>query len=520
MDSTDDRALLRQYADHQSDEAFAALVTRHIHLVYSVALRQVGNPHQAGEITQVVFLILAKKARGLRSEQALSSWLFQAARWTANNYVRSEIRRQRREQEAYMQSALNQPEDPLWQRIAPLLDPAVAALNERDRRTIVLRFYEGRNLCEIGAALGATEAAAKKRVARALEKLRRYFLKRGVTSTAETLAGAMAAHAVHAAPAALATTISAVAVAKGAAAGGSTLTLLKTTLKLMAWTKAKTAAVAGVIVLLAAGTTTVAVKEYQDHRIEVWEVPTGSIPIFKYPARPLVRIKPSIYSEFKASLTEDGLGSLPRPDGSFIRTNDHEWTSVGLGQPLETIVRESYAADNLHAVFLTPLPAQPLYDYISHVPERTGRPLQELLQRKFGLVGRWEMVETNVLVLKYANPDNPGLQPAESLMHSLNLTNLSAFNRFNGVARRTPAGTVHIDTTMPRLIEALGLERAFHLPIIDETGLTNRYDFFFKNPARGFPNQDAWKDALSQQLGLELTPTIRPVRMLIVSRAP
>src|SRR5882724_698386 len=104
MQSTDDSALLRQYLEDHSDAAFAALVTRHINLVYSVALRRLGNPHQAEEITQAVFILLAKKAAQLRHDKALSSWLFQATRLTASNFVRSEIRRHRREQKAHMQS--------------------------------------------------------------------------------------------------------------------------------------------------------------------------------------------------------------------------------------------------------------------------------------------------------------------------------------------------------------------------------------------------------------------------------
>src|SRR5438045_4676507 len=119
MQSTDDRALLRQYVESNSDEAFAALVQRHINLVYSVALRHVGNPHHAEEITQAVFIILAKKAAQLRHDKALSSWLFQVTRLTANNFVRSEIRRQRREQEAYMETILNESGTEVWPRIAP-----------------------------------------------------------------------------------------------------------------------------------------------------------------------------------------------------------------------------------------------------------------------------------------------------------------------------------------------------------------------------------------------------------------
>ena len=91
-------------------------------------------------------------------------------------------------------------------------------LGEKDRNAIVLRFFENKNLREVGAALGASEDAAKMRVNRALEKLRKFFTKRGVTLSAAAIAGAVSANSVQAAPAALAKTISAVAVAKGAAA--------------------------------------------------------------------------------------------------------------------------------------------------------------------------------------------------------------------------------------------------------------------------------------------------------------
>jgi RNA polymerase sigma factor (sigma-70 family) len=252
MQSADDRVLLREYTANHSDEAFAALVARHINLVYSVALRQVGNPHHAEEITQAVFIILAKKATSLRHDRALSSWLFQVTRLTANNFVRSEIRRHHREQEAHMQSILNEAGDNTWEKIAPLLDAAVGGLNEQDRRAVLLRFYEGRNLREVGVALGASEEAAKKRVARALDKLQRYFLKRGVSSTTAILAGAISANSVQAAPAALAKSVTAVAFAKGATASVSTLTLIKGALKVMAWTQAKTAVVGALIVGLAA----------------------------------------------------------------------------------------------------------------------------------------------------------------------------------------------------------------------------------------------------------------------------
>src|SRR2546427_4893411 len=215
MQSTDDSALLRQYLEDHSDAAFAALVTRHINLVYSVALRHVGDPHQAEEISQAVFILLARKAPHLRHDKAFPSWLFQATRLTASNFVRGETRRHRREQEAHMQAVLDESGNDVWRQIAPLLDTAVASLSEKDRQAIVLRFYEGRNLRDVGAALGASEDAAEKRVSRAVERLREFLAKRGVTAGASGLVVVISANAVQAAPAGLAVPISIAAALAG-----------------------------------------------------------------------------------------------------------------------------------------------------------------------------------------------------------------------------------------------------------------------------------------------------------------
>jgi RNA polymerase sigma factor (sigma-70 family) len=257
----DDLTLLRDYARGNSEEAFAALVSRHVNLVYFVALRQVRDPHLAEEITQAVFIILARKAGSLGPKTILSGWLCRTARYASANALTIQRRRQRREQEAHMQSILNEPiPDETWNQIAPLLDGAMEQLGQKDHDAVVLRFFEGRNFKEVGAALGASEDAAKMRVNRALEKLRRFFTKCGMSSTTAIIAGAISANSVQAAPVALAKSVTAVAIAKGAAASGSTLTLIKGALKIMAWTKAKTTVVAGAVLILAAGTTTVIVK--------------------------------------------------------------------------------------------------------------------------------------------------------------------------------------------------------------------------------------------------------------------
>jgi RNA polymerase sigma factor (sigma-70 family) len=257
---TDDMALLREYVRSHSEDAFATLVARHINLVHSVALRQVRDAHLAQEVTQVVFILLARKAGALSSTTILSGWLCRTASYAAANVLTLQRRRQSREQEAFMQSVLNDIESEAWTHIAPLLDPALARLGAKDHDAIVLRYFEGRSLNEVGVALGSSEEAAKKRVNRALEKLRRFFSKRGVTLTTTLIAGAVTANSVQAAPVALAVTIAA-ATAKGAALSGSTLALVKGALKLMAWSKVKTSVGVGMI-LLVAGVGTVAVKKH------------------------------------------------------------------------------------------------------------------------------------------------------------------------------------------------------------------------------------------------------------------
>ena len=256
MQEIADSELLRQYAVEGSEPAFAALVARHLNLVYSAAFRKTGNPHMAEEIAQAVFIILAKKAAALPKKTILPGWLYQTARLTAANFLRNEIRRTRREQEAYMQSLSNEPD--VWPQIVPLLDDAMGRLNEKERNAIVLRFFENKSFQEIGIAARATENAAKKRVAHALEKLRKFFSKKGVVLTTAIIAGAISANSVQAAPPTLAATISTIAAAKGAAASSSILTLTHGALKIMAWTKTKTAIITAAAILLTAGGTGVA----------------------------------------------------------------------------------------------------------------------------------------------------------------------------------------------------------------------------------------------------------------------
>jgi RNA polymerase sigma factor (sigma-70 family) len=219
----EDTELLQRYVADRSEAAFAELVRRHINLVYSVALRRVnGQAHLAGDVTQSVFTDLARKAPALAGHTVVPAWLFTSARYAAAQVMRTERRRQLREQGAHTMHELRGDESfPAdWDRLRPVLDDALDQLDAREREAVLLRFYEGRPFAEVGAALRLTDDAARMRVDRALEKLRGLLAKRGVTSTAAALATVLANQAVSAAPAGLAASVTGAALAGATATGG------------------------------------------------------------------------------------------------------------------------------------------------------------------------------------------------------------------------------------------------------------------------------------------------------------
>src|SRR5436190_4461788 len=216
---TDDSQLLRRYTEERAEPAFGELVTQHIDLVYSAALRVLGGDrHLAEDVTQTVFADLARKAKSLPRDVVLAGWLYRHTCFTAAKAVRAERRRHIREKTAMEMNALHDDTEPNWEQIVPLLDEAMNQLSTSDRDAIVLRFLKRQDFRAVGAALGVGEDAAQKRVSRALEKLRTFLTRRGVALTATALGTKLATEAVVAAPMGLAVSVTATSLA-GAAVG-------------------------------------------------------------------------------------------------------------------------------------------------------------------------------------------------------------------------------------------------------------------------------------------------------------
>lgn len=252
--TSDDHELLDRYVRARDEAAFGEVVRRHLNLVYSAAARRVGDRHMAEDVTQAVFLILARRASSAcRSGGPLSAWLLTAVRYAAANALKMERRRRRHERAAgemvFEQGgggiASHDPSEALaWRDVARRLDDEVLRLPALDRRAVLLRYFEQKPVRDIAVELNLTESAAKQRLSRSIDKLRRRLDRHGVTLSLDggaALVPLLAAHAVHVAPAGLAASAASWATGAAAATASSTL-IAKGAMTMMNLTKLKVAA--------------------------------------------------------------------------------------------------------------------------------------------------------------------------------------------------------------------------------------------------------------------------------------
>lgn len=248
---TDSQKLLAEYATSGSEAAFRDLLTRYLNLVYSTAIRLVdGDTHLAEDVTQSVFIDLARTAPSLPKGVKVGGWLHRHTCYVSSKTLRGERRRQLRERQAVeMNSVQNDHSESNLAQVAPVLDEAIDALGEEDRTAILLRFFEQLDLRAVGDALGTSEEAARKRVTRALNQLHLLLTRRGIALSAAALGTALAAEAVTAAPVSLA------AATIAAALSGTTTTTTTTTVltatKAIAMTTLQKATIAATLAIVA-----------------------------------------------------------------------------------------------------------------------------------------------------------------------------------------------------------------------------------------------------------------------------
>ena len=246
---TDSQELLAEYATNGSEAAFRDLVTRYLNLVYSTALRLVdGDTYSAEDVTQSVFIDLARAAPSLPKGVMVGGWLHRHTCYVSSKTLRGERRRQLRERQAVeMNSFQNDHSESNLAQVAPVLDEAIDALGPEDRTAILLRFFEQLDLRAVGDALGTSEEAARKRVSRALDHLHLLLTRRGIALSAAALGTTLAAEAVTAAPASLA----AATIAAALSGTASTTTTVLTATKVIAMTTLQKATIAATLAIVA-----------------------------------------------------------------------------------------------------------------------------------------------------------------------------------------------------------------------------------------------------------------------------
>src|SRR5689334_20363967 len=156
-DSTDS-VLLTRYVEEGSEAAFAEVVRRHLGLVYAAALRQLeGDAHRAQDISQAVFIEVARHAGKLRHHAVLAGWLYTTTHHLIQRQRRADGRRAEREREAHAMQELNRRSESelrVGRELRSMLDEAMQDLREPDRLALLLRYFEGTDLRAVATALG------------------------------------------------------------------------------------------------------------------------------------------------------------------------------------------------------------------------------------------------------------------------------------------------------------------------------------------------------------------------------
>jgi len=243
-----DLELLNQYREG-SQPAFAELVRRHASWIYCVARRRVRDAHLAEDVTQAVFILLAQKAWKLRAAGPLQPWLMKVTQYTCSHALRTEMRRRAAETRAAEIVEQTSPATTSTNEICSDVDQLLAGLPIMEQQILLLRFYGQRTLAEIANEMRLSEEAARKRVSRALDKLRKALSTSAVALPATGMEHWLDHGAVVPAPAHVASSGSAAALA-GASGAGQSFQFAKGVNRMFIWSKIRVAAMAAMILIL------------------------------------------------------------------------------------------------------------------------------------------------------------------------------------------------------------------------------------------------------------------------------
>jgi RNA polymerase sigma factor (sigma-70 family) len=190
--------------DATSEIAFAALVSRHGPMVLDICHQLLGNPHDAEDAFQAVFLVLARKARSIGDSNLLANWLYGVALRTARNARIQRARRRDKEEAAMTRHSRSDPyllidhSDSTPEQSVLAREQAEALFNEIDRLPgpfrlpVVLCYFEGLTLEEAAHRLRCPAGTVRSRLSRAYDKLRRGLARRGVVLPAAGIGAALA----------------------------------------------------------------------------------------------------------------------------------------------------------------------------------------------------------------------------------------------------------------------------------------------------------------------------------------
>lgn len=262
----------------------------------------------------------------------------------------------------------------------------------------------------------------------------------------------------------------------------------------MAWTKVKTAALVGLMILLTAGAATVAVKEIVENHAYAWEIRSSGKADWKEPRDMLTKVPPQVH--IVPTKFPDGIsGGWAHLEGGM------DGRQLGIKTPFNDIVQAAYQVQFPKRINYEAGVPPGEYDYISNLPHRSTEALQKEIKRKFGLDGKFETIETNALVLRVKSPGSPGLKPKSSFPFGTDQAN----GLFNGSSPSM--------TDLARDLENV----YFKIPIIYQTGIKGGFGFQVVWDANKNRLENL-KKALADQLGLELVPCVEPVKFLVMNK--